>query len=333
MDVGADKRIRMTNKGMEGGEDIARRHRLVEWMVVKILGMEPHQAHIEAHRLEHGVSPQLEERLFELLGQPTKSPFGRPIPGTGEPKTPPNSISLDRAATNEAYVVERIPEEDPNLLRFLVDSQVVPDSNIEVADAAPYLGSPNRGDRHRQGVGWLQRGPADPCSPQGKRRTDGGRAHERLSLLHLNGFMGGVGPEIPGPTRSRPGSLPEPGVARSGKDTKRLAGMCAASILISSGGESRSASPETTSVGTRIVSNLEYVMGVRRGWVGNRHRAVSSDRCPTNGLRLPGPPLYMTNLTREAPPGVVGFHQGATWSALPGIPGLGHRQLCWPLQD
>jgi DtxR family Mn-dependent transcriptional regulator len=140
VDVGADKRIRMTKKGMEGGEDIARRHRLVEWMVVKILGMEPHQAHIEAHRLEHGVSPQLEERLFELLGQPTKSPFGRPIPGTGEPKTPPNSISLDRAATKEAYVVERIPEEDPNLLRFLVDSQVVPDSNIEVADAAPYLG-------------------------------------------------------------------------------------------------------------------------------------------------------------------------------------------------
>ena len=26
------------------------------------------------------------------------------------------------------------------MLRFLVDSQVVPDSNIEVAEAAPYLG-------------------------------------------------------------------------------------------------------------------------------------------------------------------------------------------------
>ena len=140
VEIGADKRIRMTRKGMEGGEDIARRHRLVEWMVVKILGMEPHQAYIEAHRLEHGVSPQLEERLFELLGRPSKSPFGRPIPGTGEPKTPPGAISLDRAAPDAEYVVERIPEEDPNLLRFLVDSHVVPDRNIRVAEAAPYLG-------------------------------------------------------------------------------------------------------------------------------------------------------------------------------------------------
>ena len=140
VEIGGDKRIRMTTKGLEGGEDIARRHRLVEWMVVKILGMEPHQAHIEAHRLEHGVSPQLEERLFELLGRPTKSPFGRPIPGTGEPKTPTGCVPLDRATPNSPYVVERIPEEDPNLLRFLVDSKVVPDSDIEVSEAAPYLG-------------------------------------------------------------------------------------------------------------------------------------------------------------------------------------------------
>ena len=140
VEVGSDKRIRMTRKGLAGGEDIARRHRLVEWMVVKILGMEPHQAYIEAHRLEHGVSPQLEERLFELLGRPTRSPFGRPIPGTGEPKMPPSAIPLDQARPNIPYVVERIPEEDSDLLRFLVESQVTPDKEIKVAEAAPYLG-------------------------------------------------------------------------------------------------------------------------------------------------------------------------------------------------
>ena len=32
VDIGADKRIRLTKKGMEGGEDIARRHRLAEWL-------------------------------------------------------------------------------------------------------------------------------------------------------------------------------------------------------------------------------------------------------------------------------------------------------------
>ena len=81
VDIGADKRIRLTSKGFEGGEDIARRHRLAEWLVVRLLGMDLHCAHIEAHRLEHGISGDLEAKLREKLGFPRKSPFGRPIPG------------------------------------------------------------------------------------------------------------------------------------------------------------------------------------------------------------------------------------------------------------
>ena len=95
VDVGADKRIRLTKKGSQGGADIARRHRLAEWLVVRLLGMELHQAHNEAHRLEHGMSREFEEKLVERLGHPKRSPFGRPIPGSGEPKTPPNGLTLE----------------------------------------------------------------------------------------------------------------------------------------------------------------------------------------------------------------------------------------------
>ncbi|HCL26115.1 MAG TPA: hypothetical protein DHW65_07215 [Dehalococcoidia bacterium] len=45
VDLGADKRIRITKQGLEGGKDIARRHRLTEWLMVKLLGMDLHQAH------------------------------------------------------------------------------------------------------------------------------------------------------------------------------------------------------------------------------------------------------------------------------------------------
>ena len=140
VEVGTDKRIRLTRQGMEGGEDIARRHRLAEWMVVRLLGMELHQAHNEAHRLEHGMSPQLMEKLEERLDNPRRSPFGRPIPGTGEPKIPANSLSLDSATKGRSYVVERVPEEDSQLLKFLDDSQIVPEREISVADATPFLG-------------------------------------------------------------------------------------------------------------------------------------------------------------------------------------------------
>ena len=140
VDIGSDKRIRLTRLGMEGGEDIARRHRLAEWMVVKLLGMELHQAHNEAHRLEHGMSAQLMEKLVEKLDNPRRSPFGRPIPGTGEPKMPPNSLTLDQAAPGERYIVDRVPEEDSQLLKFLADSQIVPERSVTVAGSTPFLG-------------------------------------------------------------------------------------------------------------------------------------------------------------------------------------------------
>ncbi len=140
VDIGADKRIRLTKQGMAGGEDIAKRHRLAEWMVVRLLGMELHQAHNEAHRLEHGMSPQLIEKLVERLDNPRRSPFGRPIPGTGEPKIPPNSLTLDNATKGNSYIVDRVPEEDSQLLKFLDDSHIVPESEITVSDATPFLG-------------------------------------------------------------------------------------------------------------------------------------------------------------------------------------------------
>ncbi|MCH8800593.1 MAG: metal-dependent transcriptional regulator [Chloroflexi bacterium] len=140
VDVGQDKRIRLTKQGLEGGEDIARRHRLAEWLVVKLLGMDLHQAHNEAHRLEHGMSQDFQEKLMERLGHPKRSPFGRPIPGTGEPKMPAGALTLDTARSGETYVVDRVPEEDSQLLKFLVDSMIVPEQSITVAEAAPYLG-------------------------------------------------------------------------------------------------------------------------------------------------------------------------------------------------
>ena len=140
VDIGPDKRIRLTKQGLEGGEDIARRHRLAEWLVVRLLGMDLHQAHNEAHRLEHGMSQDFQEKLVERLGYPRRSPFGRPIPGTGEPKIPADALTLDSATQGEVYVVDRVPEEDAQLLRFLADSLLIPEHDVTVAEATPYLG-------------------------------------------------------------------------------------------------------------------------------------------------------------------------------------------------
>jgi DtxR family Mn-dependent transcriptional regulator len=140
VDVGPDKRIRLTKKGFEGAENIVRRHRLAEWLVVRLLGMELHLAHSEAHRLEHVMSREFEEKLAERLGYPKRCPFGRPIPGSGEPKLPVNALTLDNASLDVTYVVQRVPEEDPQLLQFLIRSLILPDHEITVVEAAQYLG-------------------------------------------------------------------------------------------------------------------------------------------------------------------------------------------------
>ena len=134
------KRIQLTKQGLRIGENMARRHRLAEWLVVRLIGMDLHRAHVEAHRLEHGMSPEFQERLIERLGRPKRSPFGRPIPGMGQAHQQANSVRLDAASPNETYIVDRVPEDDIDLLRFLVESSIIPDQKITVVEAAPHLG-------------------------------------------------------------------------------------------------------------------------------------------------------------------------------------------------
>ena len=140
VDVGGDKKIRLTDRGEEEGENIALRHRLAEWMVVRLLGMELHEAHIEAHQLEHGMSEAVVAKLKERLGNPTHSPFGWPIPGSGASGSTPGAVTLDSASSGTEYVVDRVPEENAELLRFLDGARLVPGRRMTLLEGMPYLG-------------------------------------------------------------------------------------------------------------------------------------------------------------------------------------------------
>jgi DtxR family Mn-dependent transcriptional regulator len=140
VDVGGDKRIRLTDRGRMEGENIAQRHRLAEWMVVRLLGMELHEAHIEAHQLEHGMSEALVSKLKERLGNPSHSPFGWPIPGSGATGSTPGAVALDSAVAGTEYVVDRVPEENTELLKFLDGARLVPGRRMTLLEGMPYLG-------------------------------------------------------------------------------------------------------------------------------------------------------------------------------------------------
>ena len=140
LEVTSEKEVKLTPRGVVLAEGMVRRHRLAERMVVDLLGLELHKAHEEAHRLEHAISTDLEVKIRERLGNPTTCPFGRPIPGSGY--TPPQlpRMALDQVQPGVAYRVDRVPEEDTELLRFLVELSILPDKSVTVVEASRYRG-------------------------------------------------------------------------------------------------------------------------------------------------------------------------------------------------
>ena len=134
-----NKDVVLTKKGRVSAESIVRRHRLAERMVVDLLGLELHKAHVEAHRLEHAISPELEEKIVQRLGNPSTCPFGHPIPGSGH-RNSGGAVPLDSVKPGEQMVVDRVPEDDTALLEYLVANNVIPSQAITVDEAAPYRG-------------------------------------------------------------------------------------------------------------------------------------------------------------------------------------------------
>lgn len=139
VDLSRHKEVQLTSNGRKSAESIVRRHRLAERMVVDLLGLELHKAHVEAHRLEHAISPELERKIEIRLGHPTTCPFGHPIPGTDH-KNASVSYPLSESSEKDTLMIERVPEEDQSLLEYFVENELVPGQRILVLEAARYRG-------------------------------------------------------------------------------------------------------------------------------------------------------------------------------------------------
>ncbi len=141
--VGPRKEVRLTKEGMAVAEGLARRHRLLERWLTDVLELDWASAHDEAHRLEHALSPQVEERLAKLLGMPSTCPHGNPIPGMSQP-SPHQHISLADAEAGAVVVVDRIIEEaevDRQLLDYLWQNGIRPGVRLKLIEVAPSVGT------------------------------------------------------------------------------------------------------------------------------------------------------------------------------------------------
>jgi DtxR family transcriptional regulator, Mn-dependent transcriptional regulator len=82
--VTANRRVQLTPAGRSAATRVMRKHRLAECLLVDVIGLDGQLAHDEACRWEHVMSEAVERRVLTILGNPTQSPHGTPIPGLAE---------------------------------------------------------------------------------------------------------------------------------------------------------------------------------------------------------------------------------------------------------
>jgi DtxR family Mn-dependent transcriptional regulator len=137
------KQLRLTSEGRQAAESVYRRHTLAERLMTDVLGLDWAQAHREAHRFEHVISPVIEERLIELLNHPQTCPHGNPIPGMRVPLVE-ESVPLSTIAEGSMVEMARISEEaerDSQLLCYLDTHGVKPGTHMLVMQVAPWIGT------------------------------------------------------------------------------------------------------------------------------------------------------------------------------------------------
>jgi DtxR family Mn-dependent transcriptional regulator len=130
----------LTEAGRRLALETLRHHRLLEQYLSETLGMPLDQVHEEADRLEHALSEEVEARIDEALGHPTHDPHGHPIPGPDFDLPQGEARTLTELEPGEVGTVARVPDEDPSLLRYLVDLGLAPGKAVQLVLLAPFRG-------------------------------------------------------------------------------------------------------------------------------------------------------------------------------------------------
>jgi DtxR family Mn-dependent transcriptional regulator len=117
-----DKTLSFTDDGRQHAQANVRRHRLIERFLTDVLGIPWDEVHEEAERLEHAMSPVLEERMLAAIGDATTCPHGHPIV-EGARET--GALLADVAPGASVHVL-RFENEAEELLHYLKTTGLEP---------------------------------------------------------------------------------------------------------------------------------------------------------------------------------------------------------------
>ncbi len=132
--------VELTAVGQAMATELVRRHRLLELFLVQVMDFPLDEVDREAEQLEHAISDAFVERMDALLEHPTEDPHGDPIPNKTGEVVVPSSQPLSTLLPGQQAVVQRVSDDQPDLLRYLASLGLVPGTLVRVEAVAPYGG-------------------------------------------------------------------------------------------------------------------------------------------------------------------------------------------------
>ncbi len=132
--------VKLTRSGEQIALEVIRHHRLIELFLAEALGLPWDKVHDEAEKWEHVLSDEVEERIDQLLGYPTRDPHGAPIPGRDGKMPELNDVQLTDLIKGQQAAIVQVNSKNPELLRYLGSMALYPDTVLVVLEVAPFDG-------------------------------------------------------------------------------------------------------------------------------------------------------------------------------------------------
>lgn len=132
--------VRLTAEGEKIAMPSLRRHRLTEVFLVKVMNYDWAAAHELSDVFERGVNDELEERMDELAGRPTRCPHGEPIPSKDGVMPIIKDEPLMNVPSGSDCVVSRVRTHNMEKLHYIAELGLVPGTPFHLLSCAPFKG-------------------------------------------------------------------------------------------------------------------------------------------------------------------------------------------------
>lgn len=130
--------MQLSEKGSELIHPVLRKQNIIESFLYNILQLEWHEVALEAKHLRHHTSNNVIERMWDMIGKPSVSPFGEPI--STDLGTKNVEMILSNAEANQTYRIARVLTRLSDRLQYLSALGLIPDTEMRLIHKAPFSG-------------------------------------------------------------------------------------------------------------------------------------------------------------------------------------------------